>query len=149
MLATFSSFSLFYLSVSYLKATLKTYQVLFKFLNSQETNFIVSKQIYFSMYTTCVRPPGRLIDFFYLKLYWSNHQHHQLHFFVVVWNCYFLIMAIPLLSSWRIVYKPRKYYIHVVSSVLVLHKKRWGLFVEHLLSSLCRGDLFWIIRLLI
>ena len=29
-------------------------------------------------------------------------------------------MTIPLLSSWWIIYKPRKYYIYVVSSVFVL-----------------------------
>ena len=30
---------------------------------------------------------------------------------------FFLIMTIPLFSSWWIIYKPRKYYIYVVSSM--------------------------------
>ena len=33
---------------------------------------------------------------------------------------FFLIMTIPLFSSWWIIYKPRKYYIYVVSSMFVL-----------------------------
>ena len=39
-------------------------------------------------------------------------------FLFIFWVCCFLIMTIPLLSSWSIIYKPGKYYIYVVSSVL-------------------------------
>ena len=41
-------------------------------------------------------------------------------FLFVFWIFYFLIMTIPLLLSWWIIYKPRKYYIYVVSSMFVL-----------------------------
>ena len=58
--------------------------------------------------------------FLYLKLYLSNHQHHQLHFSLFFLIFFFLIMTIPLFSSWWIVCKPRKYNIYVVNSMFVL-----------------------------
>ena len=41
------------------------------------------------------------------------------YLFFVFWICYLLIMTIPLLSSWWIIHKPRKYYIYVVSSMFL------------------------------
>ena len=51
-----------------------------------------------------VKSPTPSITFFFL-------------FFLIF---FFLIMTIPLFSSWWIIYKPRKYYIYVVSSMFVL-----------------------------
>ena len=60
----------------------ETYQVLFKFLNLQKTNFTVSKQIFFLIYIFYMigKTLREAYWFLYLKLYLSNHQHHQLHF---------------------------------------------------------------------
>ena len=58
--------------------------------------------------------------FLYLKLYLSYQQHNQLHFSFCFFNFLLLDHDNPLLSTWWIIYKPRKYYIYIVSSMFVL-----------------------------
>ena len=57
---------------------------------------------------------------FYFKLYFQTTNTINYILLFAFWVCYSLIMTIPLLYSWWIIYKPQKHYIYTVSSVFVL-----------------------------
>ena len=70
-----------------------------------------------------VKSPTPSITFFFL-------------FFLIF---FFLIMKISLFSSWWIIYKPRKYYIYVVSSMFVLLFSGFDTFhAQGMMRMVCR-----------
>ena len=60
-------------------------------------------------------------------------------FLFAFWICYYWIMTIPLLLSWWTIHKPRKYYVYVVSSVVVLLFSGFDIFhAQRKIGMVCR-----------
>ena len=83
-------------------------------------SYLTRKYIAHGYSTWYVRRLGRLTNFCISNYICQITNTINYIFLFAFWICYFLVVTIPLLSSWWNIYKPRKFYIYVVSPMFVL-----------------------------